>query len=308
MSPRQEKLHHSSTSGISESVVEDQDANAEPAVDGKEPESKVSEACKDGRLICVLRSCIAFYKSNDFPINLMLAIALARAYPPLGAEYLKPDITSTWLAVAIIFVLSGMGLRTEELGAAFQRMHFNGFVQLFNFGVVSIVVYAVSRFLATTGILNQALADGMVICSALPMAINIVIVLTASAKGDEAAAIFNATFGNIIGIFLSPVLILLYLGTSGDVSLGTVFYRLTLRVIVPLVIGQVVQKLWVQARDFYRKHKRIFKKIQELSLIFIVYCGKFYATVVASVKRKGPSTVTYILYLCIILSSLLRNI
>jgi len=295
MSPQQpetvkEILHHSPTSGVSDSVIEDQDGNSEPTVDGKEPESKETETDGDGRILRILRGCFAFYKSNDFPINLMLAIALARAYPPLGAEYLKPDITSTWLAVAIIFVLSGMGLRTEELGAAFQRMHFNGFVQFFNFGVVSIVVYAVSRFLATTGILIQALADGMVICSALPMAINIVIVLTASAKGDEAAAIFNATFGNIIGIFLSPVLILLYLGTSGDISLGTVFYKLTLRVIVPLVIGQVAQKFWVQARDYYRKHKPIFKKVQELSLVFIVYCGRFYATMVAGiVERKGPT-------------------
>jgi hypothetical protein len=44
-----------------------------------------------------------FYFKNEFLIMILLAIALAKAYPPLGAEYLKPDITATWVAVVIIF-------------------------------------------------------------------------------------------------------------------------------------------------------------------------------------------------------------
>ena len=277
------ELQHRSTSQVSDSSVaasnmiapsDVEGAQADPADPIEESASSTTPNCEGSLAWCMLKHCLEFYKSYDFPINLMLAIALARAYPPLGAIYLQPDITSTRIAVAIIFFFSGMGLRTEELGKAFQRVYFNGFVQLFNFGIVSLVVYAVSRFLSATDLLNQALADGMVICAALPMAINIVIVLTAAAKGDEAAAVFNATFGNIIGIFLSPVLILLYLGASSDVSLGTVFYKLTMRVVLPLVIGQLVQKFWRQARDFYHKHKAIFRKVQELALVYIVYCGK----------------------------------
>jgi len=217
------------------------------------------------------RRAVTFWNAYQFPLLIILSIALARAYPPLGAEYLAPEITATWIAVAIIFVLAGMGLKTEEFSKAFQRIYFNGYVQTFNFGLVSAIVFAFSRLLKATNVLNEALADGMVICACLPMAINVVIVLTASAGGDEAAAVFNATFGNIIGIFLSPVLILLYLGTTGDISLGDVFYKLTLRVIVPLIVGQVVQKVFKQVRDFFVKHKRRFKKLQEYCLVFIVY-------------------------------------
>jgi sodium/bile acid cotransporter 7 len=156
---------------------------------------KVEEEEETSRCQRYMRSIFAFYFSNQFPLHIILAIVLARAYPPLGAEYLQPDITATWIAVAIIFFLSGMGLKTEEFFKAFQRFYFNSFVQFFNFGVVSIVVYAVSRLLTVANMLQQKLADGMVICACLPMAINVVIVLTASAGGDEAAAVFNATFG-----------------------------------------------------------------------------------------------------------------
>jgi sodium/bile acid cotransporter 7 len=165
--------------------------------DGDRQEGEKEKGGEEEKSRCqrCMRSIFAFYVNNQFPLHVILAIALARAYPPLGAEYLQPDITATWIAVAIIFFLSGMGLKTEEFSKAFQRFYFNSFVQFFNFGIVSIVVFAVSRLLTLANMLHQKLADGMVICACLPMAINVVIVLTASAGGDEAVAVFNATFG-----------------------------------------------------------------------------------------------------------------
>jgi len=211
------------------------------------------------------------YAKYEFPFLVLLAILVAWAYPPLGATYLVPNITSTWVAVIIIFLLSGLGLKTEEFSKAFKRLKFNVFVQFFNFFIVSAIVFGVSKFLVAVKVLDPVLAAGMVICSCVPMAINIVIVLTMSAGGDEGAAVFNATFGNIIGIFLSPVLILMYVGTSGSMSLGQVFLNLTMRVVVPLVVGQLLQKFIKPVREFFAKHKRRFKKVQEYCLVFIVY-------------------------------------
>jgi sodium/bile acid cotransporter 7 len=161
----------------------------------KEEEKVVEEEEKKSRLQRFLQCVFAFYIRNQFPINIMLAILLARAYPPLGADYLKPEITATWIAVAIIFFLSGMGIKTEEFSKAFQRYYFNGFVQGFNFGVVSICVFAVSRLLIAAHMLDTNLADGMVICACLPMAINVVIVLSSLTGADEAAAVFNSAVG-----------------------------------------------------------------------------------------------------------------
>jgi sodium/bile acid cotransporter 7 len=233
-----------------------------------------------------LKAISSFIVSNDFPLLIIAAILLAKAYPPLGAEYLYPKITATWIAVGIIFVLAGMGLRTEQLSQAFKRIYFNSFVQFFNFGVVSAVIFAVGKSLAAAKILNASLVDGMIIMGSLPMAINVVIVLSAATGADEAAAVFNSTFANILGIFLSPVLILLYLGTTGEVSLGEVFYKLTLRVVLPLVIGQLTQKFWDAGREFFRLHKKRFKKLQEWCLVYIVYtvfCRTFQEDVGASI-------------------------
>jgi len=211
------------------------------------------------------------YGSYSFLILVAGAICLARAYPPLGAKYLAPQITATWVAVVIIFVLSGLGLRTDEFVKAFQRLKFNIFVQVFNFGFVSAVVFGFSRLMTSIGVLSQTSANGMVICSCMPITINMVLVLTKSSSGDEAAAVFNAAFANMTGVFISPALILLYLGVEADIDLGKVFFKIGLRVILPTFIGQVLQKFSPQVVEFKKKYKKHFKTIQEYCLIFIVY-------------------------------------
>lgn len=152
-----------------------------------------------------------------------------------------------------------------------MRVKFNAFVQLFNFGVVSALVFGVSRGLRELNVISQPLADGMVVCSTFPATINIALVLTKTAGGDEAAAVFNGTFANMISVFLSPLLILAYLGVSGNVELGEVFYKLALRIVLPSVVGQLLQKYSNSTVAFYESHKWHFKTAQMAAMAFIVY-------------------------------------
>ena len=71
-------------------------ATAESAVqttEGDEEEAKPT--CR--------QRMIKFYWENEFVILVVIVILLARAYPPLGATYLAPEITATWIAVIFIF-------------------------------------------------------------------------------------------------------------------------------------------------------------------------------------------------------------
>lgn len=220
---------------------------------------------------CTSKRLCAFYWEHEFLILILLAIGLARAYPRLGADFLQPAITATYLAVIFIFLLAGLGLQTSEFRqAAFRYWHFNAVVQAFNFGGVSGIVYAVSRALIALHIVSEDLADGMVVCATLPMTISMVNVLTKAGNGDEAAAIFNSAMGNLIGVFLSPVLILAYLGVTGGIDVADVLVKLILRVVVPVLVGQVLQRIAV-VNDFVKRHKVAFKYAQQYALIFIVY-------------------------------------
>lgn len=249
----------------------------------KETDSSQQEPCK-----CRLcwNKLVDFYFTYEFLVLVVVVILLAKAYPPLGAIYLKPEITATWIAVIFIFVMAGLGLKTSEFTNALKEIKFNLFVQCYNFGVVSAIVFGFARMLESVGALSKNLADGMIICSCLPMTINMVMVLTKAAGGNEAAAIFNAAFGNMMGVFLSPLLILGYLGVTGDVDLADVFYKLGLRVVLPICVGQVLQKTSKRVVDFVTKYKKYFKKAQMYTLIFIIYtvfCRTFSSDTVSSV-------------------------
>jgi len=213
-----------------------------------------------------------FYCKNEFMILMICVILLAKAYPPLGAVYLAPKITASWLAVCIIFLLAGLGLKTEEFANAFKQIWFNVYVQAFNFGAVSAFVYVVALGLQASNILSKELIDGIVICSCLPMTVNMVMVLTYNSGGDEPLATINSAVGNLLGIFLSPMLILGYLGVSGDINIGTVVWKMVLRVVFPVIVGQVIQKAMPAAFAFYQKWKKPFKSFGEYSLVYIVYC------------------------------------
>jgi solute carrier family 10 (sodium/bile acid cotransporter), member 7 len=176
--------------------------------------------------------------------------------------------------------LAGLGLRTSELVNAFKQLRFNVFVQTFNFGLVSSTVFLITRLLININALDKSLADGMVICACLPMSINMVFILSKQAGGDEAAAIFNAAFGNMSGVFLSPLLILGYLGVMPGVNMGEVFYKLSLQVVLPVIIGQLLQKYSTTVVTFAKTHKSKLSAAQQYALLFIIYtvfCRTFYS-------------------------------
>jgi hypothetical protein len=109
------------------------------------------------------------YRSNSFLIHIIIVIFLAYLYPPLGAIYFYPQITASWIAVIIIFLLSGLSLKTDDFRRVLKRFHFILFVQSFNFLIVSVIIYGVSRFMIKVVGLQEELGDGLVICSCLPM-------------------------------------------------------------------------------------------------------------------------------------------
>ena len=266
-------INHGRVDGLDDDDDDDEAEGVGTSTEGDETDARTGTSPEKARP-CHKRAWRRWrkiYAANSFLILVVCAILLALAYPPLGAVYLAPQITATWIAVVFIFVLAGLGLRTSELSKAFSNIRFNTVVQCYNFFFVSSVVFGVSRFLISVGALARGLGDGMVIGASVPMTINMVLVLTKSSGGDEASAVFNAAFGNLVGVFLTPALILLYLGLSSDIDLGSVFYKLGLRVVCPIAVGQVLQKFSKMVVNFVKNYKKYFKQAQEYSLVFIIY-------------------------------------
>ena len=69
-----------------------------------EADDEINEAPNDApSMYPLLKRLWAFYAANNFLILIICAILMAYVYPPLGAVYLAPQITATWIAVVFIF-------------------------------------------------------------------------------------------------------------------------------------------------------------------------------------------------------------
>lgn len=63
---------------------------------------------------------------------------------------------------------------------------------------------------------RRYLTDGLVVMAAMPTTVSTNVVFTKRAHGNEAAALVNAVIGNIIGIFITPLWLSLFLNLSGQ--------------------------------------------------------------------------------------------
>jgi len=228
-----------------------------------------------------------FYSANSFLLKAIMAVLAAKLYPPLGATYLHPEITSTWIAVVFIFVMAGLSFEFHDLNntdtAATRRgCFFNTFVLVLNFGVPSLLVFGTTLFLRRQfNLVSQELTDGMFVCACMPISINMVIVLTKFAKGDQRAAVSLAAIGSLLGLVVSPTLILLYIGVEPAIDITTnLLVKLVLRIIVPTLVGQLL-KLSSTVVELMERYKNYFKSGQEWASVYIVYtafCKSFFAS------------------------------
>jgi hypothetical protein len=46
---------------------------------------------------------LQLYSDYEFFLILLITVPLAKAYPILGSSYLRPEITSSWIAIMYIF-------------------------------------------------------------------------------------------------------------------------------------------------------------------------------------------------------------
>uniref|UniRef100_A0A673SSP3 Sodium/bile acid cotransporter n=1 Tax=Suricata suricatta TaxID=37032 RepID=A0A673SSP3_SURSU len=178
-----------------------------------------------------------------FMIGIVLAIAGAKLEPSVGVNGgpLKPEITVSYIAVATIFFNSGLSLKTEELTSALVHIKLHLLIQVFTLAFFPATMWLFLQLLSITPI-NEWLL--------------------------KAAAIFNSAFGSFLGIVITPLLLLLFLGSSSSVPFTSIFSQLFMTVVVPLIIGQIVRRY---IKDWLERKKPPFGAISSSVLLMIIY-------------------------------------
>ncbi|CAF1610243.1 unnamed protein product [Rotaria magnacalcarata] len=192
-----------------------------------------------------------------FLIGFAFSICMGYIFPNLGKTggYIRSEWTVKYGCVILICFLSGLSLRTKQLAKEIPHIRLHILIQIYSLIVIPFLVYYLTLCLSNTS-MNKTLLFGMIIMASTSTPISSNVIMTKNALGNEYSALLNAILGNILGIFLSPAMILFlmknsmfdYLSNTNNekqkLDYGHVIKNLILAVLLPLFIGQIIHLLW----------------------------------------------------------------
>jgi sodium/bile acid cotransporter 7 len=98
------------------------------------------------------------------------------------------------------------------------------------------------------------------------------VAFTRASGGDEAGAIFNATLGNLLGIFVTPMSIMIATGRHATAPAGTVAMQLAWQVAAPVALGQLLQTVARRPIAKVRHWLGRSSVFLLLALIYVLFC------------------------------------
>lgn len=218
-------------------------------------------------------------KPDWFLISLVAVAVLAWVFPSPGAAggWMHPEVL-TKAGVALIFFLHGVALSFQALKAGTLRWPLHLLVQSSTFVLFPLLGLLLNFALGDS--VSPELKLGLFFLCALPSTVSSSVAMTATAHGNVAGAVFNATLSGLLGVFLTPLWVALVVQAGGaSQPIGPVILDLIRWLILPLVVGQLCRPAlgaWAQ-----RNKARIglVDRGTILLLVYTSFCDSFKAPI-----------------------------
>lgn len=185
---------------------------------------------------------------DPFVAAILTSLVLGLVVPvPAGARGFVDGVATA--AVALLFFVYGARLPTREVWDGMRNWRLQGGI-LASTWLVFPVLGIVTAWLVEP-LLGAALAGGLLYVSLLPSTVQASVAFTSVARGNVAGAVCGATVSNLLGMVLTPLLVLWLMGgDTAGVGFGSIGDVL-LHLLLPFVVGQLLQPLvgaWIRAR------------------------------------------------------------
>ena len=240
---------------------------------------------------------------DKFLLYLVCTVVLASLLPVSG-RYVDWFSIATTIAIGMLFFLHGARLspRTVVKGMTHWRLHLVIFLTTFGlFPVLGLIIGLLSPAL-----LSPALYTGILFLCVLPSTVQSSIAFTSIGGGNVAAAICSATASNILGMFITPVLLGLVLSVNAGAGAGPspgAIGNILMQLLAPFLLGQLLQP-WIG--QWVREHKAPLTIVDRGSILMVVYLA-FSEAIVGGLWQHvdGVSIATMIVVDCVLLALVL---
>ncbi|WP_448664229.1 bile acid:sodium symporter family protein [Sphingomonas sp. CJ20] len=217
---------------------------------------------------------------EPFILMLVGTVVLASLLPPRGVGVPIFE-TAADIGIVALFFLHGAKLSRQAIldGARNWRLH------LAVFAATYILFPLLGLGVLKLGVLDASLAAGMLFLTLLPSTVQSSIAFTAMARGNVAAAVCSASFSNLAGVVLTPLLVALLMqsstGSGGGISISAV-EQILLQLLLPFVVGHLLRPL---IGEWVARNKKLLTFVDRGSILLVVYTA-FGAAVVAGLWNQ----------------------
>jgi sodium/bile acid cotransporter 7 len=223
------------------------------------------------------------YLPDNFTLALVAVVTLASLWPAEGgfADFVEKLTT---FAIALLFFLHGAKLSREAIlgGIMHWRLHILVFASTFiMFPIVGLALRPVLAPLVT-----PELYTGVIYLCCLPATVQSAIAFTSIARGNIPAAVCSASASTLLGVFITPLLVGLFIHADGAVagSFSESVTKILLQLMAPFVAGHLLRP-WIGG--FVKRHAKVLTLVDRSSILLVVY-GAFSAAVIEGLWKQVP--------------------
>lgn len=216
-------------------------------------------------------------------LSLIATVGLAVLAPCRGDVAVAFDWISI-AAIAWLFFLHGARLPREAIIAGLTHWRLHLLVLACTFGAFPLLGLGIES-LVPAWWLTPELMVGILFLCALPSTVQSSIAFTSIARGNVAAAVCSASMSNLLGVFLTPLLVSALLTTQGGMPLNLgAIGKIVLELFLPFIAGHLARPLmgaWVERR------RQLLALTDRGTVLLVVYIA-FSASVVEGLWQLVP--------------------
>jgi sodium/bile acid cotransporter 7 len=204
---------------------------------------------------------------DPYILLMICTVVLASLVPAIGRGAVVANDASD-IAITFLFFLYGARLSPQAAIAGLRQWRLHSAVLACTF--LLFPVLGVSASIVFPHLLSPQLWAGLIFLCVLPSTVQSSIAFTSIAHGNVAAALCSASASNIIGIFVTPLLVGLTLHTQGSAFSFEALRDIVMQLLLPFVAGQILRPLigrWVQA------NKKILGLVDRGSILTVIYAA-----------------------------------
>ncbi|MGS2739796.1 bile acid:sodium symporter family protein [Sinomicrobium sp. M5D2P17] len=217
------------------------------------------------------------FKTDPFVLALISSIITAYLFPEAGIEGSNfPIKTISSIGISLIFFFYGLKLSPDKIKKGLNNWKLHLVVQLSTFVLFPLLVLPFYPFMQNAE--QHTLWLAVFFLASLPSTVSSSVVMVSMAKGNIPAAIFNASLSGIIGILITPLWITSFLEQANtDMDFGHIYTQLAIEVIIPVILGILLQPLGGRIANRYSKQLSFFDKSIILLIVYKSFAGSFYS-------------------------------